>query len=158
MMMVKDITIDPAYPPGMVADEAWSLPVLWFVQHPGLAVGAMLVLLAATCLLTWLDPIIRARHVPPLIAMGGWVSMAALPTLLLVGERGIAAVFIWVVAGLYALSTVATLGRPLLIFSYLLEYAESEGSRISAADWRRSRIGQFVLIGGICAAGVIVMA
>jgi hypothetical protein len=119
----------------------------------------MLVLLALTCLLTWLDPIIRARHVPPLIALGGWVSMAALPTLLLLfGERGIAAVLIWVVAGLYALSIVATIGRPLLIFSDLLEDAESEGSRISAADWRRSRIGQFVLIGGICAAVAIVMA
>jgi hypothetical protein len=143
----------------MVADEAWSFPMLWFVQHPGLAAGAMLVLLALTCLLTWLDPIIRARHVPPLIALGGWVSMAALPTLLLLfGERGIAAVLIWVVAGLYALSIVATIGRPLLIFSDLLEDAESEGSRISAADWRRSRIGQFVLIGGICAAVAIVMA
>ena len=61
-------------------------------------------------------------------------------------------------AGLYALSTVATLGRPLLIFSDLLEEAESDGSRISATDWRRSRIGQFVLIGGICVAVVIVLA
>jgi hypothetical protein len=85
--------------------------------------------------------------------------LAALPTLLLIfGERGIAAAFIWIVAGLYALSTVATLGRPLLIFSDLLEDAESNGLSISATDWRRSRIGQFVLIGGICAAVVIVMA
>jgi hypothetical protein len=146
------------YPPGMVADEAWSFPVLWFLRHPGLAVLAMLVLLALTCLLTWFDPIIRARHVSPLVALGGWVGMAALPTLLLIfGARGIAAAFIWVVAGLYVLSSVATLGRPLLIFSDLLEDAEFDGLRISATDWRRSRIGQFVLIGGICAAVVIVM-
>jgi len=63
----------------MVANETWSFPVLWFGHHPELAVGAMLVLLAATCLLTWLDPIIRARHVPPLLAMSGWASMAVLP-------------------------------------------------------------------------------
>jgi hypothetical protein len=143
----------------MVAGEAWSFPVLWFVRHPGLAVVAMFVLLALTCLLTWFDPVIRARHVSPLVALGGWVSMAVPPILLLIfGEPGIGAAFIWVVAGLYALSTVATLGRPLLIFSDLLEDAESDGSRISATDWRRSRIGQFVLIGGICAAVVIVMA
>ena len=143
----------------MVAGEAWAFPVLWFVRHPGLAVGVMLGLLVVTCLLTWYDPIIRARQVSSLVALGGWVSMAALPTLLLIfGERGIAAAFIWVVAGLYALSTVATLGRPLLIFSDLLEEAESDGSRISATDWRRSRIGQFVLIGGICVAVVIVLA
>jgi hypothetical protein len=142
----------------MVADEAWSFPVLWFLRHPGLAVVAMLVLLALTCMLTLFDPIIRARHVPPLAPLGGWVGMAVLPTLLLIfGERAIAAAFIWVVAGLFALSTVATLGRPLLIFSDLLEDAESDGSHISATDWRRSRIGQFVLIAVICAAVVIVM-
>jgi hypothetical protein len=143
----------------MVADEAWSFPVLWFLQHPGLALVAMLVLLALTCLLTWFDPIIRARQVSPVVALGGWVGMAALPTLLLIFGGGTGAAFIWVVAGLYALSTVATLGRPLLIFSDLLEDAESDGSHISAMDWRRSRIGQFVLIGGICAAvGVVALS
>ncbi|MFG1819136.1 hypothetical protein ACGFIF_35615 [Kribbella sp. NPDC049174] len=143
----------------MVAFEAWSFPVPWFLQHSGLAVGAMVLLLGLTCLLTWLDPIIRARQVPPVLAVAGWVAMAAVPTLLrLFGEGGPAALFIWGVAGLYALSIFGTLGRPLLIFSDLLEDAESEGSRISASDWRRSRIGQRVLICGICAAVAVVMA
>jgi hypothetical protein len=142
------------YPPGMVA---CSFPVLWFLQHSGLAIGAMLLLLALTCLLTWLDPIIRARQVPALLATAGWVAMAAPPTLLRLFGGRFATVFIWGVSGLYALAIVATLGRPLLIFDELLEDAESEGSRISASDWRRSRIGQLVLICGICAAVLVVM-
>jgi hypothetical protein len=141
----------------MVADEAWSFPMLWFLQHSGLAIGDMLLFLALTCLLTWLDPIVRARHVPPLLAISGWVAMAVIPTLLRLFGGGFATVFIWGVSALYALSIAATLGRPLLIFSDLLEDAESEGSRISASDWHRSRIGQVVLIGGICAAVVVVM-
>jgi hypothetical protein len=80
------------------------------------------------------------------------------PTLFkLFGEGDPATVFIWGVSGLYTLSIVATLGRPLLIFSDLLEDAESEGSRISASDWRRSRTGQIVLICGICVAVVVVL-
>lgn len=130
----------------------------WFAQRPGLAIGSMLGLMVVACLLTLVDPIIRARQVPPLLALAGWGSMAALPLLLLLfGEHGLALLLMWPVAGLYTLSIVGTLGRPVLIFSDLLEEAESEGSRFSAADWRRSRIGQVVLICGICAGVAIVM-
>jgi heme exporter protein D len=124
----------------------------WFVERPGLAVGLMVGLLVLACLLSWVDPVVRARQVLPLIPIGGWVSMAAFPLLLMLfGEHGPAAVFVWGVAGLYVLAIVGTVGRPLLIFSDLLEEAESEGSRISAADWRRSRIGQVFLCLGIVA-------
>ncbi|GAA1580900.1 hypothetical protein GCM10009804_41870 [Kribbella hippodromi] len=125
------------------------------MRHPGIAVGVMVGLLAVTCLLTWRDPIIRARTVPLGIALAGWGSMAALPLLgLLFGGLGAAAGLLWTMAGLYALCIVATLGRPLLIFSDLFEDADGE---VPTADRRRSTISQFVLIVAICATVALVM-
>ncbi|MDX2974543.1 hypothetical protein [Kribbella solani] len=136
--------------------ELGAFPVLWFLRHGGLAGGVMVGLFAVAGVLTWRDPIIRTRVLPLGIALAGWASMAVLPLLMLLfGGREGAAALLWIVAGLYALCIVATLGRPLLIFSDLFDDAEGE---ISPADQRRSTIGQFVLIAAICAAVVIVMA
>lgn len=135
------------------------ISVSWFVDHVALGFCALGLLLVATCLLTWLDPIVRAGQVPALLAMAGWASMAVIPLLAsLFSEAEPAVAVAWGIAGMYALSILGTLGRPLLIFSDLLEEAESEGARLAASDWRRSRIGQVVLLVGITAGVVLVMA
>jgi hypothetical protein len=59
-------------------------------------------------------------------------------------------VIAWGVSGLYLLVIAATLGRPLLVMSDLLEEKEDdEGFQYPDGLWRRSRVGQVIVLTGI---------
>lgn len=97
--------------------EAFS----WMQHHNGAGATVLLSLLLLVCILTWLDPLVRSDRTTAGIAVCGWIFMCAIGTWRAVFVRNPSGVIAWAVACLYALVIVATLGRPLLMLSDLLE-------------------------------------
>jgi hypothetical protein len=100
--------------------EAFS----WMQHHNGAGAAVQLSLLLLVCILTWLDPLVRSDRTTAGIAVCGWIFMCAIGTWRAAFVRNPSGVLAWAVAGLYALVIIATLGRPLLMLSDLLEEKE----------------------------------
>jgi hypothetical protein len=133
-----------------VGQDSTSEAFSWMQHHNGAGTTVLLSLLLLVCILTWLDPLVRSDRTTAGIAVCGWVFMCAIGTWRAAFVRNPSGVLAWAVAGLYALVIIATLGRPLLMLSDLLEEKEEdEGIRYSEALWRRSRIAQAVVLTGI---------
>jgi hypothetical protein len=107
-----------------------------------LAMGGML---ALVCVLTGLDRIARSHKGIAGAAIGAWCGLAPLGLLRasIAGEP--LAESAWAAAAVYVIAIVATLGRPLLIASDLVE--KEEGYQVlTTGEYRRSRIGQVLLL------------
>jgi hypothetical protein len=133
--------------------ESTSSIFRWMQRHAdsGLAVQASLLILV--CVLTWLDPLVRKDRTTAGIAVCGWIFMSALGTWRAAFVGNPSGVIAWGVSGLYVLVIAATLGRPLLMMSDLLEEKEDdEGFNYPEGLWRRSRVGQVIVITGIVGA------
>ncbi|GAA3587178.1 hypothetical protein [Kribbella ginsengisoli] len=118
----------------------------------------MLGLLVLVCLLTWFDPLVRKDRTTGGIGVGGWLVTAVFATWRAALVDNPMAIVAWGAAGLYLLAIVATLGRPILILSDLLEDKErEEGTKLPDHLWRRSKVAQVVLMTTIAAAITVVM-
>lgn len=125
------------------------------LEDQRLAFTAMGIMLALVCGLTATDRIARAHKGIAGAAIAGWCVLAGVGLFRgsIVGEPP--ALSAWAAAGVYLVAVLATLGRPLLIASDLLE--DSEGPRLlTAAESKRSRIGQVLLLAAIVGLAALV--
>jgi hypothetical protein len=122
----------------------------WAQTHASAGALTQVVLLCLVCALTWFDPLVRRDRTTAGIAIGGWVFMAVIGGWRSAFVENPSGVVAWGVAGLYALIVIATMGRPLLMLSDLLEEKEEdEGFRLPENVGRRSRAAQVIVILGV---------
>jgi peptidoglycan/LPS O-acetylase OafA/YrhL len=125
-----------------------------YLHDRTLAFTAMGLMLAIVCVLTALDRIARKHPGIAGTAVVGWCVLAGVGLVrsAIVGDPP--ALAAWGAAGVYLIAMVATLGRPLLLASDLLE---EEGGRqiLSANESRRSRIGQGSLLVAILGLAIL---
>jgi hypothetical protein len=122
----------------------------WMQRHADFGLTVQVSLLTLVCVLTWLDPLVRKDRTTAGIAVCGWIFMSALGAWRAAFVRNPSGVVAWGVSGLYLLVIAATLGRPLLMMSDLLEEKEDDGGfKYPEGLWRRSRVGQAIVLTGI---------
>jgi hypothetical protein len=122
----------------------------WMQRHADSGLAVQVSLLILVCVLTWLDPLVRKDRTTAGIAVCGWIFMSALGSWRAAFVRNPSGVIAWGVSGLYLLVIAATLGRPLLMLSDLLEEKEEEeGFSYPEGLWRRSHVAQGIVITGI---------
>ncbi len=119
------------------------------LENTELALVAMVGMLALVCVLTALDRIARAHKGIAGTAIGAWCTFAPIGLLRasIVGDPLVESA--WAAAAIYLIVIVATLGRPLLIASDLVE-REHGYQVLTNAEYWLSRIGQALLLIGIC--------
>jgi hypothetical protein len=124
---------------------------IWAQHHASTGAIVQLSLMVVVCALTWMDPLVRGDRTTAAIGVAGWVFMALIGSWRAALVDNPSGVLAWGVACLYLLVIVATVGRPLLIMSDLLEEKEEDDERfrVPSGLWRRSRAAQFVVIAGI---------
>jgi hypothetical protein len=125
----------------------------WAQSHAGAGAITQSVLLCLVCALTWFDPLVRRDRTTAGIAIGGWVFMAIVGGWRSAFVENPSGVVAWGVAALYLLIVFATLGRPLLMLSDLLEEKEEEEDDFQLPQnlRRRSRAAQATVIVGVVA-------
>jgi hypothetical protein len=130
--------------------ESTSDAFRWMQRHADSGLVVQVSLLILVCVLTWLDPLVRKDRTTAGIAVCGWIFMSALGTWRATFVRNPSGVIAWGVSGLYLLVIAATLGRPLLMMSDLLEEKEdAAGFKYPEGLWRRSRVGQGIVLTAI---------
>lgn len=125
------------------------------MENTKLALVAMLGMLALVCVLTGVDRIARAHSGIAGTAIGAWCAFAVIGLLRasIVGDP--LAESAWAAAAIYLIVILATLGRPLLVASDLVE-REQGYQVLTNGEYRRSRIGQALLLIGICGLAAVV--
>ncbi|MDX6240116.1 MAG: hypothetical protein QOG10_4936 [Kribbellaceae bacterium] len=141
--------------PVTAADSVRWLGEPSVLENTKLALVAMVGMLALVCVLTGVDRIARAHRGIAGTAIGAWCTFAPIGLLRasIVGDP--LAESAWAAAAIYLIVIVATLGRPLLIASDLVE-REQGYQVLSNGEYRRSRIGQALLLIGICGLAAVV--
>jgi hypothetical protein len=141
--------------PVTAADSVRWLGEPSVLENTKLALVAMVGTLAILCVLTAVDRIARSHKGIAGTSIGAWCTFAPIGLLRasIVGDP--LAESAWGAAAIYLIVIVATLGRPLLIASDLVE-GEHGYQVLTNGEYRRSRIGQALLLIGICVLAAVV--